>query len=121
MAMTLKPGKDKRFTISTYLTQSNQEIKTKIIFISKRKVRHTDANNAINENEYVNGASIILNEKHTLKLANYLTDVLYQLGMINELDMISKKGKYLINDKSQNGGNKKEESGKNYKNPFKNS
>ena len=119
MAMTLKPGKDKMFIISTYLTETNQEIKTKIRFKVKKKIKHTDMDYFNEQGDWASAGYMLLNEKHTLMLANYLTDILYQLGMINELDLISKKGKYAVHDKSQNGGNKKEESRKNYKNPFK--
>ncbi len=117
MAMTLKTGDGKMFIISTHLTQMEQQLKIriKIKYKKKEKPEYSDGQGY----KWQTAGMILLNEKNSKQLANYLLDIVYQLGMLDEMDIIKKKGKYHINNKYWNTNYHEKKSSKEYKNPFK--
>ena len=111
MGIIIRIGNGKRMMFSSYLTQENQELKTRVILKSLKRDR--DGSRWLEDDRF------FLHEKDTKKLTNYLVSMLYQLGEIDELDIIKKNKDYHISDKSQNKDYVKSKSAKEYKNPFK--
>jgi hypothetical protein len=117
MAMTLKTGDNKMFIINTHLTQLDQELKIRIKIKYKKKEKPEYSNSL--GYKWETAGMILLNEKNSKQLANYLLDIVYQLGMLDEMDIIKKKEKYVIHNKYWNKNYLAEKSKKEYKNPFK--
>lgn len=116
MAMTLKTGKDRMFIIQSYLTQGKGELRTKIRFKTGRKI--VNKREKTFYYEWDNAGYMLLNEKHTKALANYMHDIIYQCGMLDEMNIIKKKSKYRIQDKGMNTNYRVKKSDREYKNPF---
>jgi hypothetical protein len=114
MALILKAEKKKDMIAKCYITQHTEELRTHIIIRPSSYAKLHQK-----KGEELHGAEIVLKEEHTLKLANYFLNILYQCGMIDELDIIKKKSKYTVHDKRNNTDYVKKKSAEEYKNPFK--
>ena len=122
MAIILKTGGEsgrQMLITGCYITQRKRELKSKIKIRLKPVYKYNKKTGQTKLVEEARQMTIILNQKHTFMLANYFLDIVYQCGLLNKLDLYTKKGKYSLHDKSWNSDYLKEKSAREYKNPFK--